>query len=163
MRILLALTAVLLLLGGCADVRSVMLADDSAVISASGTRLDDREKIVQDVLAGAAKITAAHGYRYFVILKAQDTSRAGTMSVPDQTGQRTSQTNLSKPGANYTTYSRNVSYVRPGLDITIRMFREGEIDPKIMGVWNTEGTMGPVVDKSPDPKERPKRPANLRG
>ena len=85
------------------------------------------------------------------------------MTVHDQTGSRTAANNLSKPGANYVTFSRNVSYLRPGLDITIRMFREGEIDPQIMGVWNIDGTMGPALGKAPNPKERPRRPSNLRG
>jgi hypothetical protein len=29
-----------------------------------------------------------------------------------------------------------LSYLRPGVDITIRMHREGEIDPKKDGVWS---------------------------
>jgi hypothetical protein len=133
------------------------------LISASGSGPEDRERVIQEVLAEAAKTTAAHGYRYFIILKAQDASRVGTMTVHDQTGPRTAPSNLSRPGANYVQFSRNVSYVRPALDITIRMFREGEIDPGIMGVWNIDGTMGPVLEKAPDPKERPRRPSKLRG
>ena len=155
--------AALLVLGGCAAPRSTMLADDSALISAFGNGPDDREKVIQDALAQAARTTAAQGYRYFIILKAQDVSRMGTMTVHDQTGARTAPNNLSKPGANYVTFSRNVTYLRPGLGITIRMFREGEIDPQIMGVWNTEGTMGPVLDKASNPKERPRKPSDLRG
>jgi hypothetical protein len=163
MRKFFAVSAALFLLGGCAATHSVMLADDSAMISASGRGPQDREQVVQDVLAAAAKTTAAHGYRYFIILKAQDSSRAGTMIVHDQMGARTAPGNLSRPGANYVQFSRNASYVRPALDITIRMFREGEIDPQIVGVWNTDGTMGPVLEKAPNPKERPRGPSKLRG
>jgi hypothetical protein len=163
MRKFLALSAALFLLGGCTASRSVMLADDSAMISAFGRSPDDREKVIQDVLAEAAKTTAAHGYQYFIILKAQDTSRTGILTVTDQTSNRTAANNFSKPGANYAQFSRNGSYLRPGLDITIRMFREGEIDPRIMGVWNTDGTMGPVPQKAQNQKERPRRPSTLRG
>ncbi|HXJ02395.1 MAG TPA: hypothetical protein VNH44_14325 [Micropepsaceae bacterium] len=163
MRKILILAAAALLLGGCVAPNSVMLADDSALISAHGSSPADREKIIQDVLAIAAKTTAAHGYRYFIILKAEDASRAGTMFLPDRPGTRTAPSNLSRPGANYSQLSRNVSYLRPGLNITIRMFREGEIDPTIKGVWNTDGTMGPSLEKAPNPKEPPRRSSVLRG
>jgi hypothetical protein len=163
MRKFFAVSAALLLLSGCAVAHSIMLADDSAIVSASGRGPEDREQVIQHVLAQAAKTTAAHGYRYFIILKAQDSSRAGTMTVHDQMGARTAPGNLSRPGANYVQFSRNVSYLRPGLDITIRMFREGEIDPEIMGVWNIDGTMGPILDKAPNPKERPRGASKLRG
>jgi len=163
MRKFICLFSTLLVVGGCAVPHTTMLADDSALISVSGSGPDDRERVIQDALAQAARATAAQGYRYFIILKAQDVSRMGTMSVHDQTGPRTAPNNISKPGTNYVTFSRNVTYLRPGLDITIRMFREGEIDPLIMGVWNTDGTMGPVLDKSSNPKERPRKPSDLRG
>jgi len=163
MRKSLILAAALLALGGCAVPRTTVLADDSALISVFGRGPSDREKVVQDALAQAARATAAQGYRYFIILKAEDVSRMGTMIVHDQTGPRSGPNNIGKPGTNYVTFSRNVTYRRPGLDITIRMFREGEIDPLIMGVWNTEGTMGPVLDKAANPRERPRRPSDLRG
>jgi hypothetical protein len=163
MRKFLALSAVLILLVGCATSKSVMLADDSALISAHGSSPADREKVIQDVLAEAAKTTAAHGYRYFIILKAQDASHSGVASVPDRIAVRAGPPNLSRPGASYVASSRNVPYLRPGLDITIRMFREGEIDPTIMGVWNSDGTMGPPLDKAPNPKERPRRPSKFTG
>lgn len=163
MRKFMCLFSAFLVLGGCTAPHTTMLADDSALISVFGSGPDDREKVVQNALAQAARATAAQGYRYFIILKAQDVSRMGTMIVHDQTGPRSGPNNIGKPGTNYVTFSRNVTYLRPGLDITIRMFREGEIDPLIMGVWNIEGTMGPVLDKSSNPKERPRRPSDLRG
>jgi hypothetical protein len=163
MRKFLACSAALFMLGGCAAPHSTMLADDSALISVFGSSSNDREMVIQAALAEAARTTAAQGYRYFIIIKAQDVSRMGTMTVHDQTGARSSTNNLSKPGANYVTFSRNVTYLRPGIDITIRMFREGEIDPQIMGVWNTDGTMGPPLDRASNPKERPRKPSDLRG
>ena len=156
MRKFLACSAALFVLGGCAAPHSTMLADDSALISVFGSSPNDREMVIQAALAEAARTTAAQGYRYFIIIKAQDVSRMGTMTAHDQTGAR-------KPGANYVTFSRNVTYLRPGIDITIRMFREGEIDPQIMGVWNTDGTMGPPLERASNPKERPRKPSDLRG
>jgi hypothetical protein len=163
MREVLTVFVVLFVLCGCVAPHSTMLADDSARISAFGRSPQDREKVIQEVLAEAGRATLQQGYRYFIILKAQDVSRMGTMTVHDQTGPRTAPSNLSRPGANYVMFSRNVTYLRPGLDITIRMFREGEIDPEIKGVWNTEGTMGPLLDRTSNPKERPRKPSDLRG
>jgi hypothetical protein len=163
MRKFFCLFSMLLVLGACASPHTIVLADDSALISVFGNGPEDREKVIQNALAQAGRATAAQGYRYFIILKAQDVSRLGTMTVHDQTGPRTAPNNISKPGTNYVTFSRNVTYLRPGLDITIRMFREGEIDPLIMGVWNIDGTMGPVLDRSSNPKERPRGPSDLRG
>src|SRR4051794_11892702 len=120
-----------LLLAACAAPKSTMLAENTAAISVVGRSPDDRERVIQDALAEAGKITREHGYQYFIIVRAQDASRSETKFLDDQTVRRSSANNLSKPGANYVTVSRNVTYRRPGLDLTIRMFHEGDIDPRI--------------------------------
>ncbi len=145
-----------LLLSACAAPKSTMLAENTAAISVVGRSANDRERVIQDALAEAGKITREHGYQYFIIVRAQDASRTTTALLDDQTVRRSSATNLSKPGANYVTVTRNLMFRRPGLDITIRMFHEGEIDPRIQGVWNVDGGMGPA-DKPQSPKKRPPR------
>ena len=145
-----------LLLAACATPKSTMLAENTAAISVVGRTPDDRERVIQDALAEAGKITREHGYQYFIIVRAQDASRVATMVLDDQTVRRSAATNLSKPGASYVTITRNRTYRRPGLDLTIRMFHEGEIDPRIQGVWNTDGGVGPA-DKPQSPKKRPPR------
>jgi hypothetical protein len=145
-----------LLLAACTAPKSTMLAENTATISVIGRSPDDRERVIQDALAEAGKITREHGYQYFIIVRAEDASRTGTMLLDDQTVRRSAPSNLSKPGASYVTLTRNLTYHRPGLGLTIRMFHEGEIDPHIQGVWNTDGGMGPA-DKPQSPKKRPPR------
>jgi hypothetical protein len=145
-----------LLLAACGTPKSVMLADNTAAISIVGRPADDRERVIQDALLEAGKITREHGYQYFIIVRAADASRVGTMLLDDQTVRRSAPSNLSKPGASYVTVTRNQTYRRPGLGLTIRMFHEGEIDPRIQGVWNTDGGMGPA-DKPQSPRKRPPR------
>ena len=144
-----------LLLAACATTKSTMLAENTAAISVVGRSAGDRERVIQDALAEAGKITREHGYQYFIIVRAEDATRVGTF-LDDQTVRRSAPTNLSKPGASYVTVTRNLTYRRPGLGITIRMFHEGEIDPRIQGVWNTDGGIGPA-DKPQSPRKRPPR------
>jgi len=145
-----------LFLAACATPKSTMLAENTAAITVVGRSADDRERVIQDALVEAGKITREHGYQYFIIVRAQDASRTTTAFLDDQTVRRSSAANLSKPGASYVTVTRNLMFRRPGLDLTIRMFHEGEIDPRIQGVWNTDGGMGPA-DKPQSPRKRPPR------
>lgn len=146
-----------LLLAACTTPKSTMLAENTAAISVVGRTAGDRERVIQDALSEAGKITREHGYQYFIIVRAQDASRVGTKFLDDQTVRRSAPTNLSKPGASYVTVSRNVMYRRPGLDLTIRMFHEGEIDPRLQGVWNTDGGLGPADKPQPPRKRSPRR------
>ena len=148
-----------LLLAACAAPKSTMLAENTAAISIVGRSPADRERVIEDALAEAGKITREHGYQYFIIVRAEDASRVGTF-LDDQTVRRAAQNNLSKPGASYVNITRNLTFRRPGLGITIRMFHEGEIDPRIQGVWNTDGGMGPA-DKPQSPRKR--APSRLSG
>jgi len=154
------LVIVCLFLAACTTPKSIMLAENTAAISIVGRSPDDRERVIQDALAEAGKITREHGYQYFIIVRAEDASRIGTMLLDEQRVRQSAPTVLSKPGASNVSVTRNVMYRRPGLGLTIRMFHEGEIDPYIQGVWNTDGGMGPA-DKPQSPKKR--RPRLLSG
>jgi hypothetical protein len=151
-----SLVIVCLLLAACTTPKSIMLAENTAAISIVGRSPGDRERVIQDALAEAGKITREHGYQYFIIVRAEDASRTGTMLLDEQRVRQSAPTILSKPGASNVSVTRNVMYRRPGLGLTIRMFHEGEIDPYIQGVWNTDGGMGPA-DKPQSPKKRPPR------
>ena len=69
-----AALACMVLLTGCASASSTMLSDDTALISAEGNGASDRDRVVRHVLAEAARLTNANGYRYFVVLTADDLS-----------------------------------------------------------------------------------------
>jgi hypothetical protein len=76
-----AVLACIVLLG-CASASGTMLSENVAIISAEGSGPGDRETIVQNALAEAARLTKAHGYRYFVVLSADNLSRTTTLKAP---------------------------------------------------------------------------------
>lgn len=129
-----------------------MITEDTALISVLGQNAGNQAKIVDRALLEAARATRDHGYRYFVILDAADASQKGQKLVEDQTlpaqiatARAFGQTNLSSqylPGATYKTPDRRVGYVRLGLDLTIRMYRDGDVNPQTQGVWNPDVILG---------------------
>ena len=144
-----------LVAAGCTSTDIVMLSDDTAVVSILGTPAGDRDKVVAGALAEAAKLTRAHGYQYFTIIKGEGLSVKGANYVAGETipimnsarasGRPLGPTSSSAPnksGSTYTTPSSAVPYVRPGLAITVRMYRPGEIDPRMDGVWNVDSVPG---------------------
>jgi len=178
MRIIVALAAYALLLAGCADVHSAMLSQNTAIVSARGASAGDHDKIIEGALAEAAKLTRAHGYQYFVVFKAEDASRTGIISLPGQTidnekshARPLGTTNFGAPnlpGAAFTTPGRKLPYFKPGLDITIEMYRPGEIDPRLQGVWNADIAPGsflsmPQQQPAPPPARRRRTASALRG
>jgi len=136
------------LLAGCVtpNAEGTMLNDNTALISSTGSV--DRMEIVDNALKGAANVTSAHGYRYFVILTADNTSTSTTMFVPGLRLQMPSNRSFGRTnfftatGATYTAPDRMVTRFKPGLDIIIQMYRQGEIDPNILGVWNADVVLG---------------------
>lgn len=153
MRKAFSVLAAALAVAGCTSTSTniVMLSDDTAVVSTLGKPTDDRSKVIASALAEAAKLTRAHGYQYFTIIKGEGLSVNGSTYIPGETipiiisnraGARPlASTSLSAPnqsGSTYTTPSSDVPYVRPGLAITVRMYRPGEIDSRLDGVWNVD-------------------------
>ncbi len=129
-----------------------MITEDTALITVVAQNDNGRAKVVDRALAEAARVTRDHGFRYFVILDAADASQMGVKVLPGQTlplqsinRRGFSATNLNRsyfPGATYMTPDQRVKYVRLGLDVTIRMYREGDVDPKSQGVWDTDAILG---------------------
>jgi hypothetical protein len=145
MRKLFSLVVGGILLTGCASIRSMMITEDTALITVVGQSGSDRTKLVDKALPEAARITRKHGFRYFVILDAADASQSGVKLSPGQpipfmfkNNGRTIFTSFYSPGATYVTPDERIQLVRPGLDITIRMYREGDVNPANQGVWNSE-------------------------
>jgi hypothetical protein len=137
------------LLAGCATPQNgMMLTEDTALVSIVGAAGAKHRALVNQSLADAARLTHAHGYRYFVVLATDNSNKTVTRTIPghainqpNNTSRPIGNGNLSSqnfPGASFTTPDRDVKEVRPGIDITIRMFREGGVDPMMDGVWNSE-------------------------
>ena len=156
MRKAIALLACVLLLGGCASASSTMLSENTAIISASGNGPSDRDRVVRDALAEAARVTSANGYRYFVVLTADDLTSSVTVVIPGRTihnlpsratesfGAYTGRP-YATGGSNYTTPDRKQERIRPAMDIIIQMYRPGEIEPSMEGVWDTSASVLPVT------------------
>jgi hypothetical protein len=152
-RAIAALACIALL--GCASASGTMLSEDVAIISAQGHGPGDRDKVIQNALAEAARLTRAHRYRYFVVLAADDVTSTMTLTRPgpifynqSPAPGRTFGTlsgRLFMPDPAYMTPDETVERVRPALDITIQMYREGEVEPSMEGVWDATA-LPPVTD-----------------
>jgi hypothetical protein len=152
MRELVALAVCGILLIGCTSTRSMMISEDTAFIAVLGQNGNDRAKVIDRALAEAARITREHGFRYFVIVDGADASQIGVRLLTGQPipfrfelkdeNHRTNLNTLYSPGATYTTPDERVQYVRLGVDITIRMYHEGEVNPDSQGVWNSDIVLG---------------------
>ncbi len=139
--------ACVFLLGGCASASSAMLSADTARISAEGNGAGARDKVIHDLLAEAARLTNANGYRYFVVLTADDLTHTVKVRTPGRVlhnqSQRVNETfgtfggrAFATGGTSYTLPDRVEEHIRPAMDIIIRMYRPGEIEPRMAGVWD---------------------------
>ena len=154
MRTLMTLAACVFSAGGCASANSTMLSEDTALVYATAGDPSQREQVLRAALRKAAELTSARGYRYFVILTADDTTRTVTIRIPGQTypnetkHERTlGATYLHAqelPGNTYTAPDTQVQRRRPGLDLVIRMHRIGEIS-EMDGVWDAEAILAPMT------------------
>ena len=146
--------ACLVLLSGCASATSSMLSDDTAIISAEGNGPADRDRVVQNVLAEAARLTNANGYRYFVVLTADDLTHTVMVRTPGRLlhnqPPRSSESfgtysgrAYATGGSTYQTPDRVQEHVKPAMDIMIRMYRAGEIQPR-------EGVFDALAMSAPD-------------
>jgi uncharacterized protein YceK len=154
MRKLIAVAACAVLLSGCVSARSTMLTESTAVVTATGAHSNDRDEVVYATLEEAAKLTRMHGYRYFVILMAEDASHGGATKVPGlvlnyNRNARPAGTPIPGlqhlPSATFKTPDTSMPFITPGLMITIQMYREGEVDPGWQEVWNPEVILGPTA------------------
>jgi len=154
MRKFIAMAACAVLLSGCVSARTTMLTENTAEVTVSGAHPNDRDEVVSTTLEEAAKLTRMHGYRYFVILTAEDASHTGSTNVPGLVLYYNRNARFvgapipglqHLPSATFKTPDTSMSFITPGLMITIQMFREGEVDPARQEVWNPEVILGPTA------------------
>jgi len=155
MRKAIAAFACVVLLSACASASSSMLSEDTAIVSAEGAGPADRDRVIRDVLAEAARVTNANGYRYFVVLTADDLTHTVTVRTPgrllynqpprsNEAFGAFSGRAYATGGSTYQTPDRVQEHVKPAMDIIIRMYRAGEIEPG-EGVWDATGSSTPVT------------------
>ncbi len=132
-----------LLLAGCVTASTKMIDDRTAVIKGRGNAYVSMGDVQARIMLQAATEAQARGYAYFVLGDSYDSSRSGTFAMPTTTN-----TDFSGSAhcfgaycngsgtATSTTYGGGAfGYVKPGADVMVRFFREGEIDPNRPGVW----------------------------
>jgi hypothetical protein len=136
---------------GCVRTNTELLDSSTAIISARGTAFDTPATVLKTTVVEAAKLAQAHDFRYFAIVSAKDATRVVTKYIPPET---TMSGNLNGTvddfgnvsahynGTGYTTPGHTeMLFIKPGEDVVVRFFREGEIDPHASGVWDVEGVL----------------------
>ena len=137
----------------------MMLDDRRAVISGHGTAFDGQADVLHATLLEAASATLSHGYRYFAILGSQNTSRAGVIYTPTQSYSNGYVNGTANVYGNTGSYTGNYSgttttvpgqaipFVKPGMDVEIYMYKDGEVRPSPQ-IWDAQSIM------AAQPKER---------
>jgi hypothetical protein len=87
-----------------------MRSDRPVVISGKSTIGISARDATQKIFLKAARLTLNHGCRYFKIVESPN-------AYPNGTG---------------------APSIRPGADVTIRIYRQGEIDPQSPGAWDAQ-------------------------
>lgn len=132
-------------LAGCVRTETAQIDARTAIISGRGSAFDSAAKVQVAAMVQAAKTTKSKGFRYFTVLGAQDTTTHGAVYIP---GQTTSNTTVSGFGntayattTSTTTPGSMVGIVKPGEDITIKMFKEGEVQASAPGIWDADSIL----------------------
>jgi hypothetical protein len=128
-----------------------MIDNRTAIVTARGTAFDRLASVQHDVLVRAAILTKARGFKYFQVLSVADATTTATMILPGQTYTSGTVTgsattvgnttfgNANYSGSSYTTPTNIIPLIKPGTDITIRMYKDGEVYAGQAGVWDAQG------------------------
>lgn len=147
---------------GCVRTNTEMLDSSTAVISARGTAFDTPATVIKTTLTEAAQLGQQRGYAYFAIVSARDATRtativehgttyirgnmSGTITGYDQGYGFSGSMNGSYSGVIRTTPDTLMTLVKPGSDVVVRFFREGEVDPLAPGIWNIAAVVANASD-----------------
>lgn len=138
---------------GCVRTHTEMLDTSTVVISSRGTAFDTPTTVVKATLVQAAQVAQEHGFQYFKVMSVDDTTRVSTLYTPPRThtsgtvsGSVTGyggfgQFDGSYEGTSYTTPGRVETFIHPGADVAIKMFHDGEVDPRLAGVWSVASVL----------------------
>ena len=136
---------------GCVRTDTELLDSSTAVISARGTAFDTPAKVFKTTVVEAAKLAQVHGFRYFAIVSERDATRVSTIYTPPRT--TTSGTldgtvapfggsfNAHYNETSFTTPGRTETFIKPGADVVIKFFHEGEVDPRASGIWDVQSVL----------------------
>lgn len=144
------LIATVLVTTACVRVNERMLDQRTAVLSGRGTAFDSRGGVTQGLITRAAEMAQERGYPYFAIMDSADASSTGYWQQPSTTyGNATAFTNCTGSFCNSTingsatTYpGQTFQFNRPGADMMVRFFGQGEVNPNAPGVWSVASVLG---------------------
>src|ERR1700692_2780405 len=112
-------------IAGCFAPPPARRDDGTAVISGHDTAGYSASNAVRRTLLQAARVTVDHGFRYFQIVD----SRRQYAGYSDR---------ASSPGLGNSWAVGGASLINPGVDVTIRAFRSGEISTRGAGIWDAQ-------------------------
>lgn len=141
-RFAIALLSVLLV-SACVRSETTMLTPNTAIIETQGTAFDSHSGVAKGALVEAATQTVSRGYRYFIVLEKNDTTQTHTDYTPgtSQTTGWVNPANGTYSATTTTTPGYTNTWTTPGSAMTIRMFKDGEVDPKLPPVWDAEAIL----------------------
>jgi len=145
---LLTLVFVGMATAGCVRTDTEMLDASTAVVSARGTAFDTPATVLKTTVMEIAKLGQAHGFAYFMIVSAKDATRTATMYQPGAsftsgsvTGSVSDLGNTGYFRGNYSATTTSTpgwtqTFVKPGSDVVVRFFHQGEVDAHADGMWS---------------------------
>jgi hypothetical protein len=113
-----------------------MRDDRTAVIPGRYTEGGSATVLLKNTLFQAARITVDHGFRYFEIVGSRyqasgENRKAGALDK------------------NNSWNDSRFPFIQPGADVTIKVFRTGEIDSRIAGIWDAQQILTSGVSDVP--------------
>lgn len=139
---------------GCVRTDTELLYSSTVVISARGTAFDTPATVVKATLAQAAQLAQSHGFQYFKIISASDATRLSTIYTPAETHSSGSlngsvtaygnfgELNAQYNGTSYTTPGQAYTFIKPGADVMLKLYHDGEVDSRAPGVWSVASVLG---------------------
>lgn len=133
----------------CVTAETAMLDERTAIISGRGDEYSSAARVQQRVLLEAAESATERGFRYFLVMSAQDTTRRGIAQMPITTTGQGQATTTCSYGTCRTNAQGNAmtmgggayEFTMPGADVQVRFYREGEIDPATPGLWDAQSIL----------------------
>lgn len=129
---------------GCTSKSAQMLDDRRMSISYLGNTYSSTTDVTREVLHTAALEGQKRGFAYFHVTQAADATRSGMVALPTTTNSYGTASASCFGGycsgnanSNSTTYGGGlVNVVRPGADVQVRFYRDGEIQVDTPGLWS---------------------------
>lgn len=130
-----AIAIIALLLSGCATTKSMMLTENTAMISGkSFYDWNSPSDVQRKILTTAAQMAQERGFEYFEIVSSADTSKHGLVAIP---GQSTTNTYGSAyctgywcagQGTSYTSATPGyiAPYTQAGADVVVRFYHAAD-------------------------------------